>query len=103
MSVQLSLLELLERPTLETLAKPDKIFASEDWEFVVSLTEDTRFERKSARIQPAELAHGLSAFGNGPAVEGGVVAIGIEKDGNVTGCKVRIPRKAAASRIHGAR
>jgi len=33
------------------------------------------------------LAVCLSAFGNGPAAEGGVVAVGIEKDGRVSGCK----------------
>lgn len=87
MATQLSFLEALERPTLDSLAKPDQIFSAEDWKFIVKLPENTRFERKSARIQPSELAVCLSAFGNGPAVEGGVVAIGIEKDGRVSGCR----------------
>ncbi len=39
------------------------------------------------------MAQCLSAFGNGPAVEGGVVAIGIEKDGTVTGCAKLSERK----------
>ena len=86
MSQQLSFLEQLEKPTLEALAKPAQIFESEDVEFVAALAEDTRFERKSARVQPNELAICLSAFGNGPAVEGGVVAIGIENDKTITGC-----------------
>jgi ATP-dependent DNA helicase RecG len=83
---QLSLLEILERPTVEALVKPDQIFTTEDWRFVVAHPEKTRFERKSARIAPNGLAECLSAFGNGPAVEGGVVVIGVEKDGVVTGC-----------------
>jgi ATP-dependent DNA helicase RecG len=80
------LLELLERPTLEALVKPDQIFGSNDWDFVVRQVENTRLDRKSGRIAAAGLAECLSAFGNGPAVEGGVVLIGIEKDGTVSGC-----------------
>lgn len=83
---QLSLLELLERPTVQALVKPDQVFNSDDWRFVVSHPETTMFDRKSSRIAPAGLAECLSAFGNGPAVEGGVVLIGVEKDGTVTGC-----------------
>lgn len=86
MAKQLSMLELLERPTVEALAKPDQVFSSDDWRFVVQHPENTRFDRKSARIAPVGLAECLSAFGNGPAVEGGVVLIGVEKDGEVTGC-----------------
>ncbi len=86
MAQQLSLLEILERPTVEALAKPDQIFKSEDWKFVIEQQENTRFDRKSARIAPVGLAECLSAFGNGPAVEGGVIVIGVEKDGSVSGC-----------------
>lgn len=86
MAQQLSLLELLERPTVEALVKPEQVFTSEDWRFVTSHPENTRFDRKSAKIAPVGLAECLSAFGNGPAVEGGVVVIGVEKDGTVTGC-----------------
>lgn len=92
---QLSLLEILERPTLDALIKPDQIFDSEDWDFVVQQPENTRFERKSGRVKPEILAQCLSAFGNGPAVEGGVVAIGVENDGTVTGCKQFAPDKVA--------
>jgi ATP-dependent DNA helicase RecG len=83
---QLDFLELLERPTVEALVKPDQVFESDDWRFVVSHPENTRFERKSARVDGRALAECLSAFGNGPAVEGGVLVIGIENDGTVTGC-----------------
>ena len=87
MAEQLSLLEILERPSLDALFKPDQIFSSEDSTFVCRLTEDTRFDRKSSKVEPNGLAQCLSAFGNGPAVEGGVVAVGIDKDGTVTGCR----------------
>jgi ATP-dependent DNA helicase RecG len=83
---QLDFLELLERPTVEALAKPDRVFESDDWKFVVGHPENTRFERKSAKVEGKVLAEALSAFGNGPAVEGGVLVIGIEKDGTVSGC-----------------
>lgn len=86
MPQQLSLLELLERPTVEALAKPDFLFTTDDWRLVVSHPENTRLERKSARIDPKDLAICLSAFGNGPAVEGGVVIIGVEDDGTISGC-----------------
>jgi ATP-dependent DNA helicase RecG len=87
MATQLSLLELLDRPTVEGLIKPDILYRSNDGNFVTRQPENTCFDRKSVRVKPDKLAESLSAFGNGPAVEGGVVAIGIENDGTVTGCK----------------
>jgi ATP-dependent DNA helicase RecG len=84
---QLSLLEIMERPRLDALFKPDQIYEADDGQFISQLPEDTRFDRKSGRVDGNGLAICLSAFGNGPAVEGGVVAVGIEKDGRVTGCK----------------
>lgn len=87
MAHQLDFLEILERPSLEQLLKPDEIFNSNDASFLTTLPESTVFDRKSPRIQSQQLAECLSAFGNGPAVQGGVVAIGIENNGRVTGCK----------------
>ena len=87
MAEQLSLLELLERPSIEALFKPDMIFESDDQEFLRSLKEDTRFDRKSNRADQSALASLLSAFGNGPAIEGGVIAVGIEDNGSILGCK----------------
>lgn len=84
---QLSLLDLLDRPPIEALYKPDQIFESNDFTLFTRLTEDTRFDRKSASSDPKSLAKYLSAFGNGPSVDGGVLAIGIEKDGSVSGCQ----------------
>ena len=86
MNQQLDILDLLATPTADALAKPDQIFASQDWKFVVSHPENTRFDRKSGRVDSRGLAECLSAFGNGPAVEGGIVIIGVENDGAITGC-----------------
>lgn len=83
---QLSLLEILEKPPIEALYSPDQIFATEDFSLLSRLTEDPRFDRKSARVQPKELAKYLSGFGNGPGVDGGVLAVGVEKDGTISGC-----------------
>mgnify|MGYP000548383128 CR=1 FL=1 len=83
---QLSLLDLLERPPIEALYSADQIYESDDLTLFARLTEDHRFDRKSARVQPRELAKYLSGFGNGPSVDGGVLAIGFEKDGTLSGC-----------------
>lgn len=83
---QLSLLDLLDRPPIEALYKPDQIYESDDYQLFVRLTEDPRFDRKSGQSEPKVLAKYLSAFGNGPSVDGGVLAIGIEKDGTISGC-----------------
>lgn len=83
---QLSLIDLLEKPPIEAFYSPDQIYDSEDVSLFSRLTEDHRFDRKSAKIQPKELAKYLSGFGNGPSVDGGVLAIGIEEDGSITGC-----------------
>lgn len=87
MAEQLSLLQILERPALEAVYRPDAIFECDDWQLIRRLVEDGRFDRKSSRVQPNVLAQLLSGFGNGPAIEGGVIAIGIEDDGRISGCK----------------
>jgi ATP-dependent DNA helicase RecG len=74
---QLSLLDFLERPPIESLYKPDQIYES----------DDSGFDRKSGSTDARGLAKYLSAFGNGPSVDGGVLAIGIEKDGSISGCE----------------
>jgi ATP-dependent DNA helicase RecG len=49
--------------------------------------EDHRLDYKSAKRQAKDFAKELSAFGNGPSHFGGVVVIGVEKDGTVSGCR----------------
>lgn len=84
---QLSLFDILDRPPLEAMFKPDQIYESNDPGLFARLTEDPRFDRKSASTDARTLAKYLSAFGNGPSPEGGVLAIGLEKDGSISGCK----------------
>ncbi|WP_321489457.1 ATP-binding protein [uncultured Hyphomonas sp.] len=85
---QLDLLDLLERPSIQELFKADQIYESDDPKLFATLVEDARFDRKSAKIDARSLAKYLSAFGNGPSPDGGVLAIGVEKDGIITGCKI---------------
>ncbi len=84
---QMSLFDLLDRPPIEALYKPDQIFESDDPSLFSRLTEDPRFDRKSGAIDGKNLAKYLSGFGNGPSVDGGVLAVGVEKDGSISGCK----------------
>lgn len=93
---QLSLLDLLERPSIDELLTPDEIYRAEDFTLFTRLTEDTRFDRKSARVDAKALAMYLSAFGNGPGIGGGVVAVGIEDDRSVTGCRMLSEEKLNA-------
>lgn len=51
-------------------------------EKIVTMAENQFFDRKSARISPKDFSHQLSAFAN---ASGGMVAIGIEDDGQITG------------------
>jgi ATP-dependent DNA helicase RecG len=49
---------------------------------LINMSEGQFFERKSSRIAEKDFAHHLSAFAN---ATGGIVAIGIEDDGTITG------------------
>lgn len=48
--------------------------------------EGHHYDRKSARILPKEIARHMSAFAN---ADGGVIAIGIEDSGDITGLELR--------------
>jgi ATP-dependent DNA helicase RecG len=52
---------------------------------LVDLKEDRRFERKPSTIHTRSLADYFSIFAN-TAPEGGVILIGVEDDGSVSGC-----------------
>ncbi len=51
-------------------------------EYLTTTKEGQYFDRKSARLKPSDIARHLIAFSN---ANGGVLAIGIEDDGSVTG------------------
>lgn len=90
MAEQLNLFDLLsraERPSVEALLTPDQIYESDDFNLFARLTEDARFDRKSSRIQAAGLGPCISAFSNGPSIEGGVIAVGINNNGEIDGCR----------------
>lgn len=73
---------------LRELWTPDDIFAAAQKEGLSLLslfTEDSRVEWKSARYDPKDLGDYFSMWANTQA-HGGIIAIGIEKDGAVGGC-----------------
>jgi hypothetical protein len=81
MSTQLTFLDWLEKSHVDiAMMTPDEIYHSDDYTILARLTEDQRFDRKSSRINPNDLAEGLSAFGNDPYIEGGVIVVGIAND-----------------------
>ena len=51
-------------------------------EQICTITESPLFDRKSARIDAKTLAIHLIAFAN---ADGGVIAVGVEDDGTITG------------------
>jgi ATP-dependent DNA helicase RecG len=60
-------MSLFENPTVEDILREK---------------EGQLFERKSARIDPRDLANHFVAFAN---ADGGFIALGVEQDGTVTG------------------
>lgn len=73
-------------PGLSELWTPDDIFAAFDERLIKQFGEDRRLERKSARTAPKDLADYLSMYAN-TQPHGGVIVIGVENDGEITGCK----------------
>lgn len=90
---QLDFFAKLENPSVDQLLTPDQIYEAEDLELAIRLGEDHRIDRKSARRQSKDFAKELSGFGNGPSHHGGVVLIGVEDDGTITGCTSQGPEK----------
>ena len=56
------------------------------WDILRFEKESHHYDRKSARLAPKELARHMSAFAN---ADGGVIALGIEDAGEVTGLESR--------------
>lgn len=87
MADQLDFFSILENPTVEQLLTPDQVYETDDIDLILRLGEDHRLDYKSARRQPKDFARELSAFGNGPSHMGGVIVVGVENDGSISGCK----------------
>jgi ATP-dependent DNA helicase RecG len=78
------------KPELRDLWTPDDIFgaAIKDGASVLAeFPEDNRIEWKSAKYPARDLADYLSMWANTQPF-GGLIAIGIESDARISGCKV---------------
>ncbi|MDH4988577.1 putative DNA binding domain-containing protein [Aminobacter anthyllidis] len=64
---------------------PDDIFGSCDQETIERFAEDNRVERKRGQVSQRDLADYLSMWAN-TQPHGGIVFIGVENDGKLTGC-----------------
>jgi len=69
----------------EQLLSPDELFHQGDSNLLIRTPEDRRIERKAAAVQPRALGDYLSMWAN-TAPDGGLVVVGIENDGKVSGC-----------------
>ena len=68
-----------------SLLSPRELWVLLSAEFIDRLSEDRRIEFKSARaFKTDQLAEYYSMYSNTP--EGGVLLIGVENDGRLTGC-----------------
>ncbi|WP_417744711.1 ATP-binding protein [Rosistilla oblonga] len=84
-SEQAQQLELLFPEDLPQLITVDDMFERPET-LLEHIKEDRRFERKSARKQPKDLGEYFSMWAN-TSPNGGILAVGIEDDGTVSGCK----------------
>ena len=64
---------------------PDEIYEGVDADRLSNFYEDDRFQRKPAGIHSDALAVYVSMWANTPPA-GGLIAVGIEDDGKITGC-----------------
>jgi ATP-dependent DNA helicase RecG len=93
MAEQLSFNLVLPERTLIQLWTPDEIYDRLDAQNIHQFAEDRRVERKGAAVQPKVLAEYLSMWSN-TQPHGGLIIVGIENDGKVTGCRqMSIPYK----------
>ena len=67
------------------LLSPDEIYESANSDMFASFEEDRRIERKPAGIHAPHLASYFSMWAN-TVPEGGLIAVGIEDGGKLTGC-----------------
>ena len=81
-AIQLSL--TFEGPLF--LATPDELYESLSGELLPRLKEDRRIERKPRGIHPRSLGEYFSMWAN-TAPDGGIIVLGIEDDGTLSGCK----------------
>ena len=73
-------------PSLPELWTPNDIFDNADQTIISNFEEDKRIEKKSCRVQIRLLGDYLSAFSN-TQPHGGIIILGYENDGKISGCK----------------
>lgn len=83
-------LELSPTEKLLSLLTPNEIFERLDETIFGQLKEDRRVERKSASVTPRVLGDYFSMWAN-TCPDGGLIFIGVEDGGRVTGCQ-RLPQ-----------
>ena len=86
MDEQLSLTLTFPTETLTQLWTPDEIYDRLSASNVRQFVEDRRVERKGIGVQAKALAEYLSLWSN-TQPHGGLVIVGIENDGTITGCR----------------
>lgn len=74
-----------ERKSVPELWTVDEIYNDATGENLRNFYEDQRLERKSAAIHADPLATYVCMWANTPP-DGGIIAVGIEDDGRITGC-----------------
>ena len=91
MAEQLSLLEFMKsappRVDMPELWTSDDIFEAANEKIIKKFGEDYRVERKSAKKDPKQIALDISSFANS-SPHGGVIFIGVEDDGQITGFNI---------------
>jgi ATP-dependent DNA helicase RecG len=76
---------VLDAPYLPLLS-PDEIYRHADGPLLQNLREDRRIERKSCRVDRRVVGDYFSMWANTKPA-GGLLAIGIENDGSISGCQ----------------
>lgn len=76
---------LKQKSTPLLLLTEDELYDLADADLIRSIKEDRRIERKSARVQASEIGDNLCMWSNTPS-NGGLIAVGIEDKGELTGC-----------------
>jgi ATP-dependent DNA helicase RecG len=72
---------------IQGLIEPADLYEMADEQLLKVFREDRRVERKPVGVQPRELGDLFSEFANTPG--GGLIAVGVENDGLLSGCKCR--------------
>lgn len=101
MTEQFSLDLTAPEERLVQLWTPDEIYDRLNESNVKRFAEDRRVERKSSSVQPKNLAEYLSMWSN-TQPHGGLIIVGIEDGGAVTGCKrMSVEHKNALESLSG--